>query len=93
MRTAAAPSCVAETRFDVAIALQIACGEGAAAAIDTTGQLFTWGKNLNTGMLGHDNALYGVGTRLPTRVNALRHAKVASVSLGSRHAAAVTALK
>lgn len=68
----------------------ISCGIGVAGYVqEGTGDVFTWGKNLNTGMLGH--TIYGAGTRLPTRINALHGKKVASLSFGSKHAAAVIA--
>lgn len=68
-------------------AVSVAAGEGVSALVDATGHLFTWGKNLNTGMLGHRG--YGMGTNLPVRVEALVGLPVAHVSLGTKHAAAV----
>lgn len=68
-------------------AVSVAAGEGASALVDASGHLYTWGKNLSTGMLGHRG--YGLGTNLPVRVEALVGAHVGHVSLGSKHAAAV----
>jgi len=68
-------------------AVSVAAGEGASALVDAAGHLFTWGKNLNTGMLGHRG--YGMGTNLPVRVEALVGLPVAHVSLGNKHATAV----
>lgn len=67
----------------------MAAGDGVSGVIDSHGDLYTWGKNLNTGMLGHK--AYGAGTRRPQRVNALHGKKLSLVSFGSRHAAAVVA--
>lgn len=68
-------------------AVAVAAGEGVSALVDSAGALFTWGKNLSTGMLGHKE--YSLGTTLPVRVEALVGLPVAHVSLGSKHAAAV----
>lgn len=75
---------------DVALkGVAVAAGDGVSGVIDSHGDLYTWGKNLNTGMLGHK--AYGAGTRRPQRVNALHGKKLSLVSFGSRHAAAVVA--
>jgi Regulator of chromosome condensation (RCC1) repeat len=71
--------------------LQIAAGEGVSGVIDVHGDLYTWGKNLNTGMLGH--TIYGTGTRRPARVDSLHKVPLADVAFGSRHAAAVVGTK
>ena len=55
--------------------------------IDTHGQLYTWGNNLGTSMLGH--TVYGAGTRRPARVDELHKSRLACVSFGAKHAAAV----
>jgi len=69
-------------------AVAVAAGEGVSALVDEGGHLFTWGKNLNTGMLGHRE--YAAGTNQPVRVEALVAAgPVAHLSLGSKHATAV----
>ncbi len=68
-------------------AVSVAAGEGVSALVDAAGHLFTWGKNLNTGMLGHRG--YGMGTNLPVRVEALVGLPVAHASLGTKHAVAV----
>jgi alpha-tubulin suppressor-like RCC1 family protein len=67
--------------------LQVAAGEGVSGVVDKHGHLYTWGKNLNTGMLGH--SIYGVGSRLPARVDALHGMPLACVTFGSKHAAAI----
>ncbi|RYG46434.1 hypothetical protein EON67_09555 [archaeon] len=75
---------------DMAVRLHgvgIAAGDGVSAIVTQSGDLFTWGKNLNTGTLGH--TIYGMGTRLPTRVDSLHGKHVRSVSIGVQHAAAV----
>ena len=69
-------------------ARSVEAGDGVAALIDADGQLFTWGKNLNTGMLGRKE--YSAGSRLPVRVEALSAERVVGASFGSKHAAAVT---
>jgi hypothetical protein len=69
-------------------AVGVSAGEGVSALVDEAGHLFTWGKNLNTGMLGHRE--YAAGTNQPVRVEALVGAgPVAHLSLGSKHATAV----
>lgn len=65
----------------------IAAGEGVSAVVDEAGHLYTWGKNLSTGMLGF--RAYGMGARQPTHVAALRDVPLASISFGSKHAGAV----
>lgn len=78
-------------RFFITLLLQIAAGEGVSGVIDVHGDLYTWGKNLNTGMLGH--TIYGTGTRRPARVDSLHKIPLADVAFGSRHAAAVVGAK
>ena len=68
-------------------AVSVAAGDGVSALIDSKGELYTWGKNLATGMLGHSE--YSAGSRLPVRVEALVGSVVESSSFGSKHAAAV----
>lgn len=69
-------------------AVGLAAGEGVSGVLDASGALFTWGKNLHTGMLGH--AGYSLGTNQPVRVEALAAAgAVRFASFGSKHAAAV----
>lgn len=65
---------------------QIYAGDGVCGVIDGHGHLYTWGRNLNTGMLGH--TIYGVGTRRPARVDALCGTPLAGAAFGGRHAAA-----
>jgi len=76
---------------------QVSCGDGVCGVVDRDGRLYTWGKNLATGMLGHAQALYGAGTRRPALVGTLAgplssppRYRVAKVSFGSKHAAAIT---
>jgi E3 ubiquitin-protein ligase HERC2 len=66
---------------------KVEAGDGVSAVVDQSGQLFTWGRNLNSGMLG--NNPYGFGGRRPVRVEAFRSMKVTASSFGSKHAGAV----
>lgn len=69
-------------------AVEVAAGEGVLGLIQETGDVYTWGKNRNTSMLG--NSPYSGGTRRPTRVAALHKAgKVGQLSFGTKHAAAI----
>ncbi len=81
---AGAPAAAAPLR-----ARALAAGDHVSAALDASGALHTWGRNLRTGVLGH--SAYGAGTRQPMRVEALRDVPIAAVSLGARHAGAVAA--
>jgi len=67
--------------------MQVAAGEGVSGVIDEHGHLYTWGRNLATGMLGH--TIYGAGTLRPARVDQLSGVPLADVSFGNKHAAAV----
>jgi len=64
----------------------LAAGDASVSAIvDTRGRVFSWGKNMGSGILGH----YGAGSRLATFLEALAGVSVSQVSFGARHAAAI----
>ena len=70
------------------VAASVHAGDGVSAALTPDGALFTWGKNLGSGMLGHSE--FSVGSKTPYRVEALVGAGVVeSASFGGRHAGAV----
>ena len=55
------------------------------AVIDVHGRVYSWGKNMNSGILGH----YGAGSRLATCIESLAGLSMSQVSFGARHAAAI----
>ena len=65
-----------------------ACGANHSLAVDQWGSLFSWGSD-ESGQLGHNQG--STTLRLPRLVKSLGTAKVAAVSAGLYHSAALTA--
>lgn len=54
--------------------VSVAAGDNSSAAISSTGALYTWGKNIMSGALGHDHVR---GSKQPEKVKALNGIPIA----------------
>ena len=71
--------------------VKISCGDYHAAAVDSNGDLYTWGggktNQFSKGQCGHGNTEF---QQNPKRVEALAHKRVAKVSCGAFHTLVLT---
>lgn len=57
------------------IRIQVAAGEGTSAAISESGRLYTWGRGMRSGALGH--GIEVISTKVPRLVEALINIPIA----------------